>query len=63
MLERLLTVREVANWLGVSKAWIYDHTTRKRPFLPCVRMGDMTRFRRQDIEKFIEEHAKRNGSH
>jgi hypothetical protein len=26
-------------------------------------MGDMTRFRRQDIEKFIEEHAKRNGSH
>ena len=60
--ERLLTIADVAAWLGVSKSWVYDHTTRKRPFLPCIRLGDMTRFRREDIEKFIEEHAKASGS-
>jgi excisionase family DNA binding protein len=62
--EHLLTISDVAAWLGVSKAWLYDHTTRKRPLLPCIRLGEMTRFRRQDIEKFIEEHARgNNGSH
>jgi excisionase family DNA binding protein len=53
---RLLTIADVAAWLGVSKGWVYDHTTRKQPLLPCVRLGEMTRFRAEDIEKFIEEH-------
>ena len=56
--ERLLTIAEVAQWLGVSKAWVYDHVTRKRPLLPCVRFGKMTRFRRKEIEGFIEAHIK-----
>jgi excisionase family DNA binding protein len=60
--ERLLTINEVAEWLGVSKAWLYDHTTRKQPCVPCVRLGEMTRFRRADIEKFIEEHTRRNAT-
>ena len=60
--ERLLTVEDVACWLGVSKGWIYDHTTRKKPFLPCVRMGEVTRFRSTDVEAFIREHAKGHGS-
>jgi excisionase family DNA binding protein len=57
--ERLLTSQEVATWLGVSKAWVYDHTTRKRPLLPCVRLGEMTRFRITEVEQFILQHAKR----
>jgi len=60
--DRLLTINEVAEWLGVSKAWVYDHATRKRPFLPCVRFGEMTRFRREEIERFIQEHARVNAS-
>jgi excisionase family DNA binding protein len=60
--DRLLTISEVADWLGVSKAWVYDHVTRKRPFLPCVRFGELTRFRRTEIEQFIQEHAKRHGT-
>jgi len=59
--EQLLTIRDVATWLGVSKGWVYDHTTRKRPFLPCIRLGEMTRFRRDDIRKFIEEHTNDKG--
>ncbi|HKD07261.1 MAG TPA: helix-turn-helix domain-containing protein [Bryobacteraceae bacterium] len=53
---RLLTIHDVADWLGVSKGWVYDHVTRKQPRLPCIRLGDMTRFRQEDIERFIEEH-------
>lgn len=60
--ERLLTINEVAAWLGVSKAWVYDHATRKKPFLPCVRFGELTRFRRAEIEGFIQDHVKTNGS-
>lgn len=59
--ERLLTIHDLAIWLGVSKGWIYDHVTRKRPLLPCVRFGEITRFRRSDIEKFIEEHRRISG--
>jgi excisionase family DNA binding protein len=60
--DRLLTINEVAEWLGVSKAWVYDHATRKKPFLPCVRFGELTRFRREEIERFIQEHARVNAS-
>jgi excisionase family DNA binding protein len=60
---RLLTIPEVAEWLGVSKGWVYDHVTRKQPRLPCIRFGELTRFRQADIERFIEEHGwGRNGS-
>jgi len=55
----LLTISDVAEWLGVSKGWVYDHTTRKQARLPAIRFGEVTRFRRQDIEKFIQEHARR----
>jgi excisionase family DNA binding protein len=62
--ERLLTISDVAEWLGVSKGWVYDHVTRKQPRLPCIRLGEMTRFRKADVEKFIEGHANGgNGSH
>ena len=54
---RLLTIPEVAEWLGVSKGWVYDHVTRKQPRLPCIRFGEVTRFRYGDIQKFIEKHA------
>ena len=60
--EPLLTISDVAEWLGVSKGWVYDHTTRKKPILPSIRLGEMTRFRREDIEKFIEEHFNGSGS-
>ena len=59
---RLLTITDVADWLGVSKGWVYDHVTRKQPRLPCIRLGELTRFRHKDIEKFIEEHVKSSGS-
>jgi predicted DNA-binding transcriptional regulator AlpA len=55
----LLTLDRVAELLGVSKAWVRDHATRRNPRLPVVRLGGkraILRFRPQDIEKFIDAH-------
>lgn len=55
----LLTIEQVATQLGVSKAWVRDHATRRSPRIPCVRFGDrraVVRFRSQDIRQFIDTH-------
>ena len=57
-LETLLTAREVAAILKVSYCWVKDHATRKQPRLPCVRVGDLLRFRPSDIRAFISEHCR-----
>jgi len=57
-LRPLLTLDEVADLLGVSKAWVRDHSTRRQPRLPVVRLGGkraVLRFRPQDVERFINE--------
>lgn len=60
-MNKLLNVAEVADWLGVSMAWVRDHASgRKAPKLPAVRFGtddgkSMWKFLPQDIENFIQE--------
>ena len=54
--EPLLTVDDVARRLNVSKDWVWDHSSRKTPRLPVIRMGDGTlRYRSSGIEAFISE--------
>lgn len=56
-LRALLTLDQVAAMLGVSKAWVRDHATRRYPRIPAVRFGDrrgLLRFRPEDIEGFIK---------
>lgn len=52
----LLPVREVAEILRVPVSWVYEHT-RKRGFaqLPYIKIGKYIRFRRPDIEKYLEQ--------
>jgi hypothetical protein len=52
--ERLLTVGDVAELLCVSAAWVRDHSTRRNPRLPVIRMGSLLRYRRRDIEQFVD---------
>ena len=52
----LMTLDEVAARLGVSKAWVRDHATRRNPRIPVVRFGErraLLRFRPEDVEAFI----------
>lgn len=58
-MTRLLSLEQVAQMLGVSKAWVRDHATRRNPRIPVVRLGGkraLLRFRAEDIENFIDAH-------
>ena len=52
--ERLLNAREVAARLGVSERWVRDHTTRRSPRIRAVKLGTLIRYRRTDVEIFME---------
>ena len=55
----LLTAVDVAKRLNVSTDWVWDHSSRKKPLLPVIRMGDGTlRYRSRGIELFIDEHKR-----
>ena len=62
----ILTVAEVAAWLKLSKSQVYELTkersrsgdVREDP-LPVLRIGTAVRFRRSDVEAWIEKLARR----
>jgi predicted DNA-binding transcriptional regulator AlpA len=54
--EPLLNAEDVAKRLNVSTDWVWDHSSRKKPLLPVIRMGDgALRYRASGIEEFIDE--------
>jgi predicted DNA-binding transcriptional regulator AlpA len=54
--DPILTVEDVAARLNVSKDWVWDHSSRKLPYLPVIRMSDgVLRYRASEIEEFINE--------
>jgi len=54
--DPLLTVEDVSERLKVSRDWVWDHSSRKAPYLPVIRMGDgALRYRASKIEEFIDE--------
>ena len=54
--DPLLTVEDVAERLNVTKDWVWDHSSRKPPYLPVIRIGDGTlRYRMSQIEEFVNE--------
>ena len=67
--DPLWTPEQVAERLNVSPDWVRDHSSRKEPRLPVIRLGGgpgragLLRYRASEIEKFIEElerHSRRN---
>jgi excisionase family DNA binding protein len=46
----LLTAEEVAEILRVPKSWVYSHLSD----LPTIRLGRYVRFKRSDVERFLE---------
>jgi predicted DNA-binding transcriptional regulator AlpA len=54
--DPLLTAEDVAERLNVTKDWVWDHSSRKLPYLPVIRMSDGTlRYRASQIEEFVSE--------
>lgn len=55
-IEPLLTVEDVAERLNVTKDWVWDHSSRKAPYLPVIRMSDgVLRYRWSEVEQFVRE--------
>jgi predicted DNA-binding transcriptional regulator AlpA len=56
VVDSLLTVEDVAERLRVSRDWVWDHSSRKAPYLPVIRMSDgVLRYRESQIEEFVNE--------
>ena len=54
--DPLLTAEEVAAKLKVSTDWVWDHSSRRLPYLPVIRMSDgALRYRTSGIEEFLRE--------
>jgi len=54
--DRLLTAEQVAERLNVTTDWVWDHSSRRTPFLPVIRIGNAKlRYRASEIEQFIAE--------
>jgi len=53
--ERLLNARQVADKLGVSERFIRDHTTRRSPKIPAVKLGKLIRYGCADVDFFMAE--------
>jgi excisionase family DNA binding protein len=51
-MEEYLTSKELSRYLKVSKPWPY--VMANRGILPYHKMGKVIRFRRSDIEAFLE---------
>jgi excisionase family DNA binding protein len=47
----LLDATEVAQILRVPRSWVYSHLNE----LPAIRLGRYVRFRRSEIERFLEK--------
>ncbi|QHN02730.1 helix-turn-helix domain-containing protein [Granulicella sp. WH15] len=54
--DPLLNADEVALKLHVTKDWVWDHSSRRTPYLPVIRVGDGTlRYRSSQIDEFLNE--------
>ena len=54
--QKGIRIDDVARRLNVSRDWVWDHSSRKSPQLPVIRMGDgALRYRASRIEAFIDE--------
>jgi excisionase family DNA binding protein len=49
----LLTAEEVGELLGVPRSWVYEQSRRGR--IPTVTLGRYRRYRRESIERCIEQ--------
>lgn len=60
--DLLLTADDVAAKLKVSRDWVWDHSSRRLPYLPVIRMSDgALRYRASGIEEFLRERERASG--
>jgi predicted DNA-binding transcriptional regulator AlpA len=60
----LLDAKDVAEWLHVTEDWVWDHASRRAPFLPAIWLSEgALRFKRSKIVEFIDERERLSTKH
>jgi PTS system nitrogen regulatory IIA component len=54
--ERLMSIKEVAEYLQVDMSTLYLWSQRGQ--IPAMKVGKMWRFRRSEIDAWLDEHRK-----
>jgi excisionase family DNA binding protein len=54
--DRLLTAEEVAELLAVPVSWVSEST--RSGAMPCIELGRYRRYRREAVERWLEECSK-----
>ena len=59
MIERMVSVKELAAILNVPVSWIYERTRKgSNDRIPHVRIGKYIRFPEEMIRDFVEKHKR-----
>ena len=53
MSEKLMTIKEVSEFLNVKESWVRSAIFRKN--IPFVKIGHHVRFRQQDLLEWVEK--------
>ncbi|MCB1195507.1 PTS sugar transporter subunit IIA [bacterium] len=59
-MQEILTIQEVAEYLRVSERTVYDWATKGT--IPCGKLGTSWRFKRSEIEKWVNDRLQPNMS-
>ncbi len=54
-MNRLLTMDEASEYLGISKLTLYGWVSARR--LGFVKVGRLVKFKQQDLDKWIDQHT------
>lgn len=58
--DRLLKQKEVAEWIGMSEAWM-EQCRFRGTGIPYIKMGRACRYRASDVQRWLDEHIVGSG--
>lgn len=54
--DKLLSQKEVADWIGMSEAWL-EQCRFKKKGIPWIKLGKSCRYRTSDVRRWIDDHV------
>jgi predicted DNA-binding transcriptional regulator AlpA len=58
--DRLLNQKEVADWIGMSEAWL-EQCRFKGIGIPYIKLGRACRYKKSEVQRGIDDHIVTSG--